>query len=86
MWLWMRSLRLFISFMFFAAAIVKMSYSPRLWVLNRMPCCFWRNVSTSGMLWGSASMLKLAITSSPNLRGSSSSVVFFIMPFWRSFL
>ena len=45
-----------------------------------MSGCFSRNVSTSVTLWGSTSMVKLAITSSPNLLGSSSRVVLVIMP------
>ena len=59
------------------------SCAPMAYVLNLMSGCFSRNASTSVTLWGSTSMLKLAITSSPNLRGSSSRVVFVIMPrFW----
>ena len=38
------------------------------------------------MLLGSKSILKSAIISSLNLRGSSSSVVFVMMPVLRSFL
>jgi len=49
-----------------------------------MSGCFSRNARTSVTLWGSTSMLKLAIISSPNLRGSSSRVVFVIMPFFCS--
>ena len=83
LWLCIFSLRLFISFMLRAVAIVNMSSSPMAWVLNLTFGCFSRNVITSVTLWGSTSMLKLAITSSPNLRGSSRSVVFVIMPrFW----
>lgn len=63
-----------------AVAMVNMSYSPIAWVQNLMSCCFSRYVSTSVMFCGSTSMLKLAITSSPNLRGSSRSVVFVTMP------
>ena len=48
-----------------------------------MSGCFSRNVRTSVMLWGSTSMLKLAITSSPNFLGSSRRVVLVTMPrFW----
>ena len=85
-WLCIVSLRLFISFMLRAVAMVNMSYSPRLWVVNIMPGCLSRYVSTSWMLWGSTSMLKFAITSSPNLLGSRSSVVFVMMPCFWSFL
>ena len=49
-----------------------------------MSGCFSRNVSTSVMLFGSTSMLKLAITSSPNLLGSSRRVVLVIRPFFWS--
>ena len=85
-WLCIVSLRLFISFMLRAVAMVNMSYSPRLWVVNLMSGCLLRYVSTSCMLWGSTSMLKFAITSSLNLLGSRSRVVFVMMPFFWSFL
>ena len=63
--------------------MVNISSSPIAWVLNLTFGCFSRNAMTSLILWGSTSMLKLAITSSPNLRGSNRRVVFVIMPrFW----